>query len=270
MNIYWIWFKILNLQYEKKILLLRKYNDIKKIYYLNTSTLKKDFNFSQLEINNFIDKNIRNKATEIDKINKENNIGVINILDEKYPYLLKQIYNPPILLYYKGNLELLKLKKVNLYLGKNIDEYGKRILEQLCLYFAKKDILVISRNENIDKKLINNKVKKIIVLAEGIKNIKVNNTGIILSEYEYDLIKTKTKILERNRILTGLSNENIIVQANILDGANYIVDLALEQGREVSVFPGNIFDENNQFTNQLISEGAKIINNIDKLSVYEQ
>ena len=270
MNIYWIWFKILNLEYKKKIKLLKIYRDIRKIYYLNTDTLRKTVDLNEKEVNNFIDKNIRNKAIEIDKINKENNIGVINILDEKYPYLLKQIYNPPILLYYKGDLELLKLKKINLYLGKNIDEYGENILKQLCLYFSKKEISVISRNENVDKKLINNNVKKIIVLAEGIKNIKVDNTGIILSEFEYDVVKTKTNVLQRNRILTGLSSENIIIQANILDGANYIVDLALEQGRDISVFPGNIFDVNNQFTNQLITEGANVINNINQLSVYEQ
>lgn len=270
MNIYWIWFNILNLDYVKKINLLRRYRNVEKIYDLNVNELKNDFKLNEVEINSFIDNCLINRAKEINKYNIDNDIGVINILDDYYPNLLKEIYNPPILLYYKGDKELLKSKKVNLFIGRNIDDYGKSILKLICSNFLKNNISIISRNEEVDQCIYNYNVNNIIVLSEGINKNKFINKGIILSEYEYDVIKSKTNLLQRNRILTGLSKETILLQVNILDGANYIVDLALEQGRDISVFPGDVFNNNNKFTNLLINEGANIISDINQLSVYEQ
>ncbi len=272
MDKYWIWFKILDIEYIKKKNLLKEYLDVKKIYYLNTEILKKRFKFNKKEINNFINKEIRDRAEKINIYNNSNGIKIISILDEDYPYLLKQIYNPPILLYYKGRKDLLKTKMIGIFIGKSIDNYGINIIDRLCNKLYNENIAIITRYEKVDNYIYKYENNNIIILAEGINNkIKFDNTkGIILSTYEYDVIKSKDNILERNLIFTGLSKETIILQANIIDGANYIVDSALDNGREISVFPGDVFNNNNLYTNSIIKQGANVISEINDLLVYEQ
>ena len=119
---------------------------------------------------------------------------------------------------------------------------------------------------------MNNKTNEdnIVVLAGGFNEKIYIKNGIIISENEYNVKSTKEQIIKRNRILTGLSNNTILIQTTIDDGLTYILDSAIEQGREISVFPSDIFNKRNFYTNELIKQGVNVITDYNELLVDEQ
>ena len=93
----------------------------------------------------------------------------------------------------------------------------------------------------------------------------INNNGLILSEY---IVGTKPKAYNfpaRNRIISGISDGVIVVEAKEKSGTLITVDFALEQGKDIYVVPGNITSINSYGTNELIKQGAKIITNIEDI-----
>lgn len=114
------------------------------------------------------------------------------------------------------------------------------------------------------------KGKTIAVLGSGLdeiypkQNIElareiIKNGGCIISEYPLGTKPEKQHFPQRNRIISGLSNGVLVVEANEKSGALITIDFALEQGRDVFAIPGNIFNETSKGTNNLIKQGAKLV-----------
>ena len=191
---YWIWLSILNLRPIEKIVLLEKYKNPKNIFKLKEKDLPDKIKSEVLNENN--KKVLDEKLNLIDK----EKIDVINIFDERYPNRLKNIYGFPIVLYARGNLDLLnKEYNVSIVGCRDCSNYGKEIAYKLSYNLSKKDIVIVSgMAKGIDTfshhgALSANK-NTIAVLGSGIDYIYpkenkklyeriLSEGGLIISEY---------------------------------------------------------------------------------------
>lgn len=141
----WIWFSSLNILPIKKIRMLRKFRKIENIYEASQTELLK------IEDVNFIDIAEIEKSKNLDLIKKyedyinKNDIKVINISDKYYPEKLKEIYDPPVVLFAKGNLELLREKSLAIVGSRDASEYGLKQSHDLAYNLSKNNVVIISR-----------------------------------------------------------------------------------------------------------------------------
>lgn len=269
MDFFWIWFNMLNIAHIKKFKIFEKYN-IKDVFLLRKEIIE-EFNLSNVERNEFVNIKYVEKSKEIVEYNQKNNIGIISIKDEFYPKLLKKIYNPPIILYYKGNLDILKNKFVSICIGKYLDRYGQKVLKYIVNNLYKDNIGIVTKFEEYNRNIFLENVSKanILVLSSGIKKNYYTQKGIILSEFSPEIIQTRETNIRRNRIITGITNDTILIQTTLEDGAGYIVDNVLESNRELWVIPSDITKPANFYTNEIIKQGANVLTQYNNLSVYK-
>lgn len=186
------------------------------------------------------------------------------------------IYNRPKKLYVLGNIENLNRKSITIVGARECSNYGKKVATELSYKNAKKGYVIVSGlAKGIDKYAhigaLKAKGRTIAVLAHGLNQIYpkenrklaidiINNNGTLITEYSFkDSIK-KENFVNRNRIVSGLSEATIIVEAKEKSGSLITANFALEQGRDVYAVPGDISSRNSIGTNKLIQDGAKIIN----------
>ena len=207
-------------------------------------------------------------------------IRIININDDQYSYNLKNIKNPPKLLYCLGNIELLREKCISIVGTRNSSNYGNFISKRLSTNLVNKGYVIVSGlATGIDTYAhlgaINNYCRTICVLGSGFNNIYpkenvnlfkyiINNGGLAISEYSPEVKATPDKFPIRNRIISGLSESIIIVEAGLRSGSLITGYLGMEQGRDVYAVPGSIFSKKSAGTNLLISQGAIPLISIDK------
>ena len=197
----------------------------------------------------------------------------INMNSRYYPERLRNIDDAPRELYCLGNLELLNYKNNIAMIGsRNCSSYGERAAKDFAYNLAKEDICIVSGlAKGIDSfshiGALNAKGKTIAVLGSGLDNIYpkeniklveeiIKNNGLVISEYPLGTKPLKHHFPARNRIISGLSDSVLVVEARRNSGTNITVDFALEQGKDVFVIPGNIYSKTSDGTNFLITEGA--------------
>ena len=197
----------------------------------------------------------------------------INMNSKYYPERLRNIDDPPKELYCLGNIELLNYKSNIAMIGsRNCSSYGERAAKDFAYNLAKEDICIVSGlAKGIDSfshiGALNAKGKTIAVLGSGLDNIYpkeniklveeiIKNKGLVISEYPLGTKPLKYHFPARNRIISGLSDSVLVVEARKNSGTNITVDFALEQGKDVFVIPGNIYSKTSDGTNFLITEGA--------------
>ena len=197
----------------------------------------------------------------------------INMNSKYYPERLRNIDDAPKELYCLGNLELLNYENNIAMIGsRNCSSYGERAAKDFAYNLAKEDICIVSGlAKGIDSfshiGALNAKGKTIAVLGSGLDNIYpkeniklveeiIKNNGLVISEYPLGTKPLKHHFPARNRIISGLSDSIIVVEARKNSGTNITVDFALEQGKDVFVIPGNIYSKTSDGTNFLITEGA--------------
>ena len=185
---------------------------------------------------------------------KKYKINMITLLDLEYPQKLRHIYDAPVILYYKGNKDLLHNKNIIAMIGcRQCSQYGKEIAIKFSYELAKNKINIISgMAKGIDSYAhigcMKAGGKTIAVLGNGLdqiypkENIKLYNNiiekqGLIVSEYVIGTRPNKLNFPARNRIISGLSNSIIVVEARKKSGTLNTVDFALEQGKDVFVIP---------------------------------
>ena len=197
----------------------------------------------------------------------------INMNSKYYSERLKNIDDAPKELYCLGNLELLNYKNNIAMIGsRNCSSYGERAAKDFAFNLAKEDICIVSGlAKGIDSfshiGALNAKGKTIAVLGSGLDNIYpkeniklveeiIKNNGLVISEYPLGTKPLKYHFPARNRIISGLSDSVLVVEARKNSGTNITVDFALEQGKDIFVIPGNIYSKTSDGTNFLITEGA--------------
>lgn len=256
---------LINLYGEKEVIL--------KILKLNLSRKKK----WELIKSDLIHKEINSSSfdeeeKELEFYNKRG-INFITFLDENYPEPLKNIYDPPIALFYKG-----KLKKdfigVSIVGTRRCSDYGRFVSEELSSYLVKYGVVVISGLAyGIDTYAHIGALKSggetYAVLGSGLniiypsKNLtlskKIEENGALISEYFPDEKPRDYHFPERNRIIAGLSKAVVLVEAPIKSGALITVDFAIDFGREVFSVPGQINSEKSEGCHKIIKDGANIL-----------
>lgn len=201
-------------------------------------------------------------------------IKTIKINNKEYPEKLKQLENPPKQIYVLGDSSILNDFSIAIVGCRLCSDYGEKMAQSIAYNLAKYNINVISGlalgiDTNAHKGCLMNSGKTIAVVAHGLdiiyptQNIElankiIENGGAIISEYPIGIRPKKENFPERNRLISGLSNGVVVIEAKERSGAFITVENALEQGKDVFAVPGNINSINSIGTNNLIKEGAKI------------
>ena len=189
----------------------------------------------------------------------------------EYPAILKEIRGYPRELFYIGKIELLKMRCAAVVGSRKTTQYGRTAAKNISRALAEKNIVVVSgMAKGIDACAHRGALEvsggTIAVLGNGVdicypeenRELKkeIENNGLVLSEYPPGRKPEKYFFPQRNRIISGLSELTVVVQAGSDSGALITAELAAEQGREVFVVPGNIDSRYNLGNNKLIKEGA--------------
>jgi DNA processing protein len=219
-----------------------------------------------------------NPENELEKLKKEN-IDVVTILDENYPKLLKEIYDPPTIIYVKGRI-LPEDEKALAIVGTRMPTpYGQQATSHLAGQLAQAGLTIISGlARGIDTlahlSALQNKKRTIAVIGSGIDMAsiyppsnrklaeKIAQNGAVISEYPIFSPALKHHFPARNRIISGLALGALIIEAKEKSGALITAKHALEQNREVFAVPGSIYSPTSAGPNNLIKIGAKSVTDI--------
>lgn len=199
----------------------------------------------------------------------------INIQDQAYPWLLSQVHNPPKNIYCKGAIKFLEKRCITIVGARKATKYGSKVLDKLLRpYLNTLGICIVSgMAEGIDtlvhRRCLNMGIPTIAVIAGGIDNVyplsnmqlykNLCNRGLVIAEYDGFIPMKKGMFPMRNRILAGLSEITIIIEADLKSGSLITANLALESGREVCAIPGDIGRNTSRGCNMLIKQGAQVI-----------
>ncbi len=275
-HVYWIWLALkLNNQNSVFQRLLDIFNNSPyEIYRADEKALKRADYLSEFQRKSLLDKNI-DEAVSIYNYCKWNRVGVLNYCDSMYPDSLKAMKNPPMILYYLGNLPNLNNKLCVSVVGtRKMTEYGMRSCYKLAYELASAGAVVISGMAlGIDSiahvGAIAARGTTIAVLGCGIDVIypKQHRTlrkyicqyGAVITAYHPSSPAYKNHFPERNAIISALSEGTLVVEAPKNSGALITADHAAEQSRTVYALPGSIEEPMSEGPNYLIKNGAVAI-----------
>ncbi|MCR4618441.1 MAG: DNA-processing protein DprA [Lachnospiraceae bacterium] len=204
---------------------------------------------------------------------KDNHYSFVSIYDEEYPLILKKISDPPLGFWYYGKLPDKKLPSVAVIGARDCSDYGAYIAKTIGTYLAKSGVQVISGlARGIDgiaqRAALDSGGYSAAVLGSGVdicypaSNLdtyeKLKKDGCIISTYKPGTKALPINFPPRNRIVSGLCDAVIVIEARQKSGTLITVDMALEQGREVFAVPGRITDRLSDGCNALIGQGANV------------
>jgi DNA processing protein len=241
-------------------------NDISKILHVGQNTWRKIETQKQ---------NI-NPDSELSLLEKMK-VNVITINENDYPVLLKNIYDPPPIIYYRGNfLDMVNNNKTLAVVGsRKATYYGRKIARDISLELASRGYTIISGlargiDTNAHLGALEAGGKTIAVLGCGIdriypaENVSIANrivkNGAIITEFPIYTKPEKNNFPRRNRIISGLSLGTLVVEAAEKSGALITSDYSLDQGREVFAIPGSIHSFLSKGCHDLIKQGARLVN----------
>ncbi len=278
---YWIWLSLINgLGSRRKMKLLEIYKTPEKIYNLSKEQLLKIKGIGEEVVKNIVVSKNQKLLNYHIKYMKENNIRIINICEKNYPQVLKEIYDPPISLYIKGNTNILNNKSIAIVGCRDCTNYGRSAAKYFAYNLTKKNINIVSGlAKGVDSYAHIGSLSTgntIAVLGNGLDTIYpkentelakeiIKNGGTIISEYPCGTKPNKMNFPARNRIISGMCDGIIVIEAKEKSGTLITVDFALEQGRDVFVIPGNINSVNSVGTNELIKQGAKLVTTYEEI-----
>ncbi len=200
-------------------------------------------------------------------------VRVITFLDEDYPERLKNVYDPPMVLYVKGEILEQDALAIAIVGSRNASFYGMQSAERLGFELASRGITVVSGlargiDSSAHKGALKAKGRTLAILGSGILNMypeehfiladEISKQGAVVSEFPMATIPDRGNFPKRNRIISGLSLGVVVVEAAEKSGALITSDIAMEQGREVFAVPGKIDSMTSKGTNRLIKQGAKL------------
>jgi DNA processing protein len=279
--------KILHLLIDRKIKpasfieLYRKNNgDINKTvdFFLKYKNLKLEYSTDNPDCNST--GNSFGSSRDIINFVLKNKMGLLDIGDDNYPDILKQIYLPPPLLFFKGD----RIKKMGFSIAivgsRRCTAYGKEAAIYISKNLSEMGIVVVSGfAAGIDsfahQAALEGKGGSIGVLGCGIDIIyppenkqlygMIPENGSIITEFLPGVPPLKSNFPVRNRIISGLCRGVVVIEAGERSGAIITCEIALKQNREVMAVPGNIFSPSNRGCHRLIKEGAKLVENVDDI-----
>jgi len=219
-------------------------------------------------------------AKELDRLTRMD-CKVLTIWDADYPELLKKIFDPPLILYYKGFLSENDKYSIAIVGTRQPTNYGKSFAEKFSSQLAEQSISIVSgMARGIDsiahKAALKSSGRTIAVIGTGLDIVyppenkklfdEISEKGLVLSEYKLGTKPDAQNFPKRNRIISGLSLGTLIIETGLNGGAMQTASFALDQNREVFALPGNVGIKQSEGTNGLIQKGeAKLVIEADDI-----
>lgn len=268
--------------------LINKLDNLKEMWSLNKQQLK-NLGLTAKKIKNFNEQKEKFNPQKITAELKKENIDYLTLYNEKYPARLKEIYDPPPVIFYKGVLNF-QLPAVAVIGSRNSTVYGRKIASRTASELAKKGVNIISglasgidstahqgalaADSGITTAVLGNGFNYLYPSQNKLLSQKISERGLMVTEFNPDTAPRAKNFPRRNRIISGLADLILVVEAGEKSGTLITVDYALEQGKDIMAVPGNIDRPNSVGCNRLIKKGAaiftKVSDIIDFLSRYLQ
>lgn len=274
MKLYWLWLSLLEgLSNREKLSLLEHFGNPEDLYYADEACLSQ-LPLSQKLREALLDKSLDAAEAFFEKCEKDR-IGILPIDDPRFSQSLRNISDPPLLLYWKGRLpELNDLPLVGVVGTRKATPYGLKTARELSFQLAGHGAAVVSgMADGIDGAAtlgaLEGNGTVIGVLGCGVDIVyprrnrelfqSMEGWGCLISEYPPGTRPAPWHFPQRNRIISGLSMAVLVVEAPAKSGALITARCALEQGRDVFVVPGNLGQSSFEGSLSLLRDGAAII-----------
>lgn len=220
-----------------------------------------------------------NIEKEIDAA-KKLGLKIITVENDDYPLNLKNIFDPPIVLYLKGKLKPEDNLAIGLVGSRRASFYGLSQAEKFSFELAGQGFTIVSgMARGVDtyshKGALKSGGRTIAVIGSGFNHLypaenkklaeEISQNGAVISEFSLNTEPLPQNFPRRNRLISGMSLGVLVVEAAKNSGALITADFALEQGREVFAIPGKIDSPTSFGTNELIKQGAKLTSNISDI-----
>lgn len=235
----------------------------------------------QYIVDNILSKSYMKAAEEELNFVEKHGIEMLWVEDKNYPRRLKHCDDAPLLLYYKGNGDLNPPRTVSIVGARNATPYGKRIVEDFVQHLKDVDVQIISGlaygiDIQAHRQALKNDISTIGVLGHGLDRIypqahreiasSMLEQGGLLTEFASGTIPDRPNFPMRNRIIAGLADVTIVVEAAIRGGALITAEIANTYNRDVCAFPGSLEQEYSAGCNYLIkTHRAHLIRHADDL-----
>ncbi|HOL22907.1 MAG TPA: DNA-processing protein DprA [bacterium] len=211
---------------------------------------------------------------------KKNGISLVSIEDPSYPVMLKEINSPPLILYVKGKLPSENDICIAIVGTRNPSLYGIKMAEKFAEQLSFYGITIVSgMARGIDTSAHKGTLKAggrtVAVLGCGLRycypaeNLSLSNeiakTGAVITEFPSYIKPLPENFPKRNRIISGMCRGVLVIEAGQKSGALITANFALEQGRDVFAIPGRADEFTSKGTNQLLKEGATLVENVEDI-----
>lgn len=265
-----LWFDYNDVKFAKVEKILKEFNKIDGVF---NKDLLKNALFGKGEYCEIYEKLLNvDEEKFLEKIENEfykNEISAVTFVSKNYPEKLKNLSDPPLVLYVKGDSSLLNKKSISIIGSRKPSDYGKIVCEKWTKELSSAGLVTVSGLAyGIDTLVAESSLevggKTIAVLAGGLDSIypaqnknlseKIAKNGLLVSENRIGIKPQAWSFVDRNRIVSGLGLGTVIIEAGRNSGTMTTARHAIEQGRELFVVPGNINSPNSEGTNQLIDE----------------
>lgn len=206
--------------------------------------------------------------------------SVVTIDDERYPPLLREIYDPPPLLYTRGDTASLLLPQLAVVGSRRASPAGLRLAQNLCGELTRAGLnicsgLALGIDGAAHRGAIAAGGKSVAVMATGIDAVypqrhrslaaELEQSGCLVTEFPPGTTPARYNFPKRNRIISGLSLGVLVVEAALPSGSLITAGTGMEQGREVFAMPWSMLHEGGRGCLQLIRDGAKMVLHVDDI-----
>ena len=262
--------------------LIQTFPDAEKLFQLSKTELRSVDGIGEASALNILSFKDWYKVDELLEKTSSLKAEILTIADVAYPVLLKQIYDPPAVLWYKGNAEALNSKGIGIIGTRNTTAYGRKMAKKLATELAEKGWCINSGLAyGIDaighQAAVDVHSKTVAVLGSGIDNLYpqkhaglanqiIKNGGAVITEFPPGTKPDAGNFPVRNRIVSGLSYGVLVIESGVQGGSIITADLALDQNREVFAVPHSLENVSGTGCNYLIKTGvAKLVQTVDDI-----
>lgn len=261
-------------------MLCEYYSSFEEIYKADLGEISLIEGISEKHIEKLRNKNLK-RAEEIMEECSALNIDILTIYDDKYPETLRNISDPPVLLYVKGRFPVMeKIPAIGIVGSRKPSIYGAKMAEKIAEGLGNRGFIIVSgMARGIDtcahKGAIKAETLTIAVLGcgvdvlyppenGGIKDL-IEQNGAVISEFAPGTSPLPTHFPVRNRIVSGMSQSVLVVEGKASSGSTITANLAKDQGKEVFCLPGNVDNPLSSSSHKLIRDGARLVTCADDI-----
>ena len=273
--LYLLWLKHMGISSNAKFLdALEYFSSPEELYNADKDAYQECGMFNEKEIEYLLDKDLSFAEEEVRRCN-EARVYLVDYFSKAYPEALRQIPEPPLILYVSGDRSVLNTPSVTIVGSRKADSYGMNISRDLAVNFARAGYTVVSgmaqgidQSASLGAVLANGKTIGVLCCGidvdypAGSKEFRdkiIKGGGAVITEFEFGTPALSGYFPVRNRIMAGLSDLTVMVQAGEKSGALITAHLAMEYGKSVAAVPGRIDIEETKGCLELIKDGASMV-----------